>query len=57
MYDAGLRIAVFPAARAGATFQAAISNGKFHGTMRPTTPIGSRSVRSMPGFETGIVWP
>ena len=25
--------------------------------MRPTTPIGSRSVRSSPGFDTGIVWP
>jgi hypothetical protein len=34
-----------------------MSNGKFHGTMSPTTPIGSRSVRSSPGFETGIVWP
>jgi hypothetical protein len=31
--------------------------GKFHGTIRPTTPIGSRRVRSRPGFETGIVWP
>ena len=35
----------------------AISSGKFHGTISPTTPIGSRSVRSRPGFETGIVWP
>ena len=57
VYDAGLRIAVLPAASAGATFQAAISSGKFHGTISPTTPIGSRRVRSMPGFETGIVWP
>ena len=35
----------------------AISSGKFHGTISPTTPIGSRSVRSRPGFDTGIVWP
>jgi hypothetical protein len=57
VYEAGFRIAALPAASAGATFQAAMSSGKFHGTISPTTPIGSRSVRSMPGFETGIVWP
>ena len=56
-YEAGLRIAVFPAASAGATFQEAIRSGKFQGTISPTTPIGSRSVRSRPGLETGIVWP
>ena len=33
-----------PQASAGATFQAAICSGKFHGTMAPTTPTGSRSV-------------
>ena len=48
---------MFPAASAGATFHEAISSGKFHGTISPTTPIGSRRVRSRPGFETGIVWP
>ncbi len=48
---------MLPAASAGATFHEAISSGKFQGTMSPTTPIGSRSVRSSPGFETGIVWP
>ena len=30
-----------PAARAGASFQAAISSGKFHGMICPTTPSGS----------------
>ena len=35
VYDAGFRIAVLPAASAGATFQAAISSGKFHGTISP----------------------
>ena len=48
---------MLPAASAGATFHEAISSGKFHGTISPTTPIGSRSVRSRPGFETGIVCP
>ena len=31
-----------PAARAGASFQATIRNGKFQGTIIPTTPMGSR---------------
>ena len=31
-----------PAASTGASFHAAIKNGKFHGTIWPTTPIGSR---------------
>ncbi len=57
VYEAGFRIAVLPAASAGATFHEAINSGKFQGTIRPTTPIGSRSVRSMPGFETGMVCP
>ena len=36
--SAGLRIAVLPHASAGASFQAAMSSGKFHGTICPTTP-------------------
>ena len=48
---------MLPAASAGATFHEAISSGKFHGTMSPTTPIGSRRVRSSPGLETGMVCP
>eukprot|EP00964_Phaeocystis_antarctica_P048782 scaffold28238_cov59-Phaeocystis_antarctica.AAC.5 len=31
----------FPAARAGATFHAAMTSGKFHGMIWPTTPSGS----------------
>ena len=42
--DAGLRTRVLPAARAGATFHAAIISGKFHGMIAPTTPTGSRRV-------------
>ena len=41
---AGLMITVLPQARAGATFHAVSSSGKFHGTMAATTPTGSRSV-------------
>ena len=39
--SAGLSTMALPAARAGASFQAAISSGKFHGMICPTTPSGS----------------
>src|SRR5207248_852424 len=42
--SAGLSTTVFPAATAGASFHDAIVSGKFHGTIRPTTPSGSRTV-------------
>ncbi len=48
---------MLPAASAGPTFQLAIMIGKFQGTMSPTTPMGSRSVKSRPGRVTGIVEP
>ena len=54
--SAGFRTTVFPAARAGAIFQLAMVSGKFHGTIRPTTPSGSRNVTSTPP-ETGMVSP
>ena len=43
--DAGLSTTVLPAARAGAIFHDASRNGKFHGTIAPTTPMGWRSVK------------
>ena len=42
--SAGLNTTVLPPARAGPSFQAAISSGKFQGMICPTTPNGSRSV-------------
>ncbi|MCY1521839.1 hypothetical protein D9M68_566710 [compost metagenome] len=39
--SAGLSTTQLPAASAGASFQAAISMGKFHGMIWPTTPSGS----------------
>ena len=39
--EAGLITEQFPAARAGASFQAAISSGKLKGMIWPTTPSGS----------------
>ena len=57
VHDAGLRMHVLPVASAGPSFQAAMFCGKFQGTISPTTPIGSRSVKSRPGMEVGIVSP
>ena len=42
--SAGLSTTVQPQASAGPSFHAAISSGKFHGMIWPTTPTGSRSV-------------
>ena len=42
--SAGLSTTQFPVARAGPSFHAAISSGKFHGMIWPTTPSGSRRV-------------
>ena len=47
---------MLPAASAGASFQEAITNGKFHGTISPTTPSASRTVNAWPPL-TGIVSP
>ena len=61
--SAGLSTTVTPAANAGPSFQAAISNGKFQGMICPTTPTGSLRVyasSSAPGevtAEIGTVWP
>jgi hypothetical protein len=42
--SAGLSTTQLPVVRAGPSFHAAISSGKFHGMICPTTPTGSRSV-------------
>jgi hypothetical protein len=55
--SAGFKTTVQPAAIAGASFQPAITIGKFHGIICAHTPTGSRSVRSSPGADTGMVSP
>src|SRR6059036_2681088 len=55
--EAGFRTTVHPAASAGANFQLAMLSGKFHGTIAPTTPIGSRRVYVKNGPSTGSVSP
>ena len=54
--SAGLSTTVLPQASDGPSFQLAMLSGKFHGTIRPTTPSGSWKVMSIPP-ATGIVWP
>lgn len=39
--SAGFSTTQLPAASAGASFHTAISSGKFHGMICPTTPSGS----------------
>ena len=41
--EAGFSTTVLPQISAGASFQAGMALGKFHGVIRPTTPIGLRS--------------
>ena len=43
--DDGLKTMQSPAPSAGANFHAAMRYGKFHGTICPTTPIGSLRMR------------
>ena len=40
--EAGLITTVLPQISAGASFQAGIAEGKFHGVISPTTPTGLR---------------
>ena len=54
--SAGLSTTVLPQASAGPSFHDEMLSGKFHGTISPTTPSGSRNVMSMPP-ATGIVSP
>src|SRR5208282_3075065 len=55
--SAGFRTHVHPAASAGASFHAAISNGKFQGIIWPATPAGSRRERHSAFAGTGFTWP
>ena len=43
--EAGLKMMLLPAARAGAIFQDPMTKGKFHALMRATTPTGSWMVK------------
>jgi hypothetical protein len=55
--SAGLCTTAFPQASAGASFQEAMTRGKFHGVIAPTTPTGSRSVYENTPASAGFVVP
>ena len=58
MSSAGLNTDVHPETSAGAIFHSGMAMGKFHGVIRPTTPIGWRSVmENLPLSSDGIVCP
>ena len=52
-FSEGLRMSELPAASAGPIFQAAMISGKFHGTIAPTTPIGSRVISASASGPVG----
>ena len=53
--DDGFSTTVQPAANAGASFMNANVCGKFHGTMAPTTPSGSRRTSVVPPSRPGRI--
>ncbi|MNH13660.1 hypothetical protein D3C79_732400 [compost metagenome] len=54
--SAGLSTTLLPAASAGASFQAAMSSGKFHGTTAATTPRASRVMVASALGAVGATW-
>src|SRR5215469_10577064 len=55
-FSDGLSTSELPAASAGPIFQAAMASGKFHGTMAPTTPSGSRVMSASASGPVGATW-
>ena len=54
-FSDGLSTTLLPMASAGASFQVAISIGKFQGTMAPITPSGSRVIRPSSSCGVGAI--
>ena len=58
MSVAGLMTIVLPQMSAAVDFQAGIAIGKFHGVMKPQTPIGERTdIANLFGSSEGVVCP
>ncbi len=55
--SAGFSTEVLPHASAGASFQAHMRSGKFHGMICPHTPTGSRRVKLKKAASEGFVSP
>jgi hypothetical protein len=56
-FSEGLSTTELPAARMGPSFHAAMIIGKFHGTMAPTTPSGSRVTSASASCAVGATSP
>src|SRR5215469_15201575 len=56
-FSDGLSTSEFPVANTGANFHAAMMSGKFHGTMAPTTPSGSRVTSASASAPVGATSP
>ena len=55
--SAGFNTMELPAAKAGAIFHAPIINGKFQGTIAPTTPTGSLWISPSTLLAVGAISP
>jgi hypothetical protein len=56
-FSDGFSTTELPAARMGPSFHAAMIIGKFHGTMAPTTPSGSRVTSASVSCAVGATSP
>ncbi len=56
VFDAGLSSTELPVASDGASFQAVVDSGKFHGTIAATTPRGKRWISARQSFDVGEIW-
>ena len=54
-FSEGFSTTELPAASAGPSFHAAMISGKFHGTIAPTTPIGSRVISASASGPVGAI--
>ena len=52
---AGFRITELPVASDGASFQAVVESGKFHGTMAATTPSASLVTNARQSDGVGVI--
>jgi len=57
VFEAGFRITEFPVANDGASFQAVVESGKFHGTIAATTPSGRCCTSARQFAGDGETWP
>ena len=58
MSSAGFNTTVLPQMSAGMIFQDGMAMGKFHGVIKPQTPMDWRTLMAnLLGSSEGVVWP